>query len=169
MLEFVRDRLDANAGVFRNLLAGVSREQAVWKPEPEKWSLLEVVNHLADEERDDFRRRIDLTLHRPGEPWPPIDPPRWAVERRYNQRDLADSLEDFLAERTRSLEWLRRLGAVDMDVGYDHPTLGRLAVGDLLGAWVGHDLIHIRQMTRLHYQYAARRAAPSSLAYAGPW
>ena len=162
-------RLAANAGVFRHLLEGVAAEQARWKPSLDKWSLLEVVSHLADEERDDFRARLELTLHRPGEPWPPIDPPRWAVERRYNERELAPVLEDFLSERRRSVHWLRSLGPVDGDAAYRHPEAGTITAGDLLASWLAHDLIHVRQMNRLHYEYHAERSAPYRLGYAGPW
>lgn len=52
-------RLAANRAVFQALATGVGETQARWRPAPEKWSFLEVVNHLHDEEREDFRRRID--------------------------------------------------------------------------------------------------------------
>jgi hypothetical protein len=155
--------------VFRHLLADVPAEQARWKPAPEKWSLLEVASHLADEERDDFRTRVDLTLHHPGRAWPSIDPPRWAVERRYNERELEPTLHDFLRERARTVEWLRSLGRVDPEAAYLHPAFGRVPAGELLASWLAHDLIHIRQMTRLHYEYHAVRSAPYGLGYAGPW
>jgi len=102
-------RLAANAAVFRGLMERVGDDQARWRPDPDQWSLLEVVCHLADEERDDFRRRLDLTLHQPGASWPSIDPRAWAVERRYNEREVAPSLEDFLSERETSIRWLSGL------------------------------------------------------------
>ena len=162
-------RLAADAEVFRHLLAHVPPEQARWRPEPGKWSLLEVVNHLADEEREDFRHRLDLTLHHPGEPWPAIDPPRWAVERAYDRRELGASVADFLEERARSVEWLQGLETFDERAAYGHPGMGTITAGDLLHSWVAHDLIHIRQMTRLHRGYLAERAAPHRLEYAGEW
>ncbi len=161
-------RLAANAEVFRHLLADVSPEQARWKPAPEKWSLLEVINHLADEERDDFRTRLQRTLHHPEQGWPPIDPERWAVDRQYNSRDLAVSLADFLEERTRSLAWLRGLSKPDFASAHHHK-LGTITAGDLLSSWLAHDFIHIRQMTRLHYEYLASARGASTLRYAGPW
>ena len=163
------DRLEADARVFRALLEGVSPEQARWKPAPEQWSALEVVNHLADEEAEDFRRRLDLTLHRPGEPWPAIDPPAWAVERRYLERELGPSLERFLGERERSLSWLRGLKSPDWELAYHHPRSGKVRAGDLLASWLAHDLIHVRQLTRLHHQWLTLRAEPYSAAYAGPF
>ena len=167
--EGVAARLDANGRVFQALLEGVGPGQARWKPEPGKWALVEVVNHLADEEAEDFRRRLDLTLHRPGEPWPRIDPEGWAVERRYLERELAPSLERFLEERSRSLSWLKGLRAPALERAYRHPTLGSVSAGDLLASWLAHDLIHIRQITRLHHQWLGVQAAPYGTSYAGPF
>ena len=52
--------------------SGVS--QAMWKPAEDEWSILEVVNHLAEEETDDFRVRLGQLLEDPRKAWPPIDP-----------------------------------------------------------------------------------------------
>ena len=163
----IADRLEANANVLAALVARVPDEQARWKPEPGKWSILEVVNHVADEEVEDFRQRLELALHHPGEPWPPIDPEGWAVRRRYNERDLTESMGRFLAERAESLSWLRGLGAPDLTVGYEHPKAGLIRAGDLLASWLDHDLIHIRQITRLHHQWLVERARPYRTEYAG--
>ena len=73
-LHDIIERLRANVDVFDALTRGVSEEQSRWKPATDQWSILEVVNHLADEEVEDFRHRLDLTLHRPGEHWPPSLP-----------------------------------------------------------------------------------------------
>ena len=161
------ERLEANARVFQALLEGVAAEQARWKPTPGEWAIVEVVNHLADEEAEDFRRRLQLTLERPEEPWPPIDPPAWAVERGYLERDLTPSLERFLEERAASLAWLRGLGLPDWERAHEHPRLGGLSAGDLLVSWLAHDLIHVRQITRLHHQWLTARAEPFRTAYAG--
>ena len=165
----IPDRLSANAGVVRYLLEGVDVDQARWRPVPAKWSLLEVVNHLADEEREDFRTRLDLTLHRPGHPWPPIDPEGWVRARDYDSRDPAGSLEDFLRERQASVAWLRGLTDFDPTASYAHPTRGPISAGTLLHSWVAHDLIHIRQMTRLHYEFLRDTASGDALGYAGEW
>src|SRR5262245_52934790 len=68
-------RLSWGASVLERLVQGVPDGQARWKPEPSQWSILEVVCHLGDEEVDDFRKRIELTLLDPERTWPPIDPP----------------------------------------------------------------------------------------------
>jgi hypothetical protein len=157
-----------NAESIRSLTAGVSDEQARWKPDPESWSILEVINHLYDEERQDFRVRLDYILHRPGEEWPPINPPGWVVERQYNQRELGPSVENFLQERQRSLEWLRGLGEPDWQKAEQAPW-GPFHAGDMFAGWVAHDLLHLRQLVELHYAWTVRAVAPYRVDYAGDW
>lgn len=89
-------KLSDNARRIQVLLAGVSLEQVRWKLQPALWSMLEVIGHLADEEQYNFRVRLDYTLHRWGERWPPIDPEGWVTGRRYNESDLTTTLERFL-------------------------------------------------------------------------
>ena len=165
-VESAAARLAASVQVIRDLVTGVSDSQASWKPGPERWSILEVVNHLHDEEREDFRYRFRHLLERPREAAPPIDPPRWVVERRYNERELGPSLDGFLAERRASLSWMATLEAPDLASA--SPATGRTA-GEVLAAWVAHDLLHVRQITKLHYDYWAREVAPLRLDYAGEW
>lgn len=73
-VDYFIERLAGNVQVFEALLRNVDSQQAAWKPAAGKWSMLEVVNHLYDEEREDFRRRLELTLAAPERDWPPIDP-----------------------------------------------------------------------------------------------
>ncbi len=154
---------------IRVLATDVTGEQARWRPTADAWSILEVVNHLLDEEREDFRVRLDYILHRPGEPWPGIDPPGWVTERAYNERVLEDSIEQLLQEREDSLQWLRGLDEADLSTSTEAPWGGHLHAGDMLAAWVTHDLLHLRQMVELRYALVAESAARYSPEYAGDW
>jgi DinB superfamily len=167
-LSYSIERLAANVNVIESLARNLSAEQARWKPQPDKWSILEVVNHLYDEEREDFRARLDLLLHQPDQRWVPIDPPKWAVEREYNRRDPGQSLESFLQERRISIEWLMSLKNPRFENKYEHPK-GVISAGDLLASWVAHDLLHIRQLARLHWDYLNSASAPYRTGYAGKW
>lgn len=163
------DRLAAGAGVFEALFRGVDGEQAAWKAAPEKWSLVEVAAHLLDEEREDFRARLELLLIDPARQWTPIDPEGWVAARDYAARDLSATVDAFVGERAKSVTWLRGLVDPDWEATYEHPALGSLAAGDLLASWVAHDSLHVRQVAWLHYGYGLRLAAGHSAAYAGPW
>jgi hypothetical protein len=161
--------LRRHADVFAALANGVGDEQARWKPEPGKWSILEVVAHLADEEVEDFRARVDATLHRPHEDWNPIDPQGWAVERRYDDGTLPVALDRFLSARAESIAWLEGLSDPDWSLTHHHPKFGPIRAGDLLTAWVAHDHIHVRQLNRLAREFFVTRISGFSPAYAGTW
>jgi len=164
----LRDELARTAATVRALLAGVTPEEARVRPVPEAWSILEVVCHLLDEEREDFRPRLDLVLHRAADPWVPIDPAGWVTARRYNERDLAESLAAFLAERERSLAWLAALSPPDWSRAYAAPS-GRITAGELAASWPAHDLLHTRQLLELRWARLQSAAAPYRTAYAGEW
>jgi hypothetical protein len=167
-LKYFVDRFATNRDVFEGLVRRISPEQAKWKPSPDKWSMLEVINHLYDEEREDFRQRLDLVLADPQQRWPPIDPRNWVTTRAYNERDLDISVNNFFAEREKSLAWLKQLSEPNWEHCNEGPN-GRLTAGDLLASWLAHDFLHIRQLTRLHWQYVAVIANPYQTIYAGPW
>lgn len=152
--------------LIRDLVASVSLEQARWKPEPDRWSILEVVNHLYDEEREDFRVRLEILLRSSDEPWPPIHPFAWITERRYNERELAPSLENFLTERRASLAWLRQLISPDWDAGVT-TEWGTMRAGDMFASWVVHGQWHIEQLIRLRRDWTIAQVAPYKVDYAG--
>lgn len=161
-------RLAEQAEAIRALVETVSDEQARWKPGPQDWSILEVINHLRDEENEDFRAHLDLILHRPGDPWPRIDPQGWVTGRSYNDRAFQESLGDFLAAREDSLAWLRGLTSPNWEAVYEAP-FGRITAGDMLASWVAHDLLHVRQLVELQWAAIVRLADPYRVEYAGPW
>jgi hypothetical protein len=161
-------KLHDNIKVFRALVKGVDSVQAKWKPVENKWSVLEVINHLYDEEREDYRLRLDLILHHPEKDWPPVDPVSWAVERKYNQRDLQESLELFISEREKSVVWLNKLSQSDWNKFYNHPKIGKLHAGDMLSSWLAHDFMHIRQIANIYLDYHNNQVQPFSTKYAAP-
>jgi DinB family protein len=168
-LKYFIERLATNRQVFEGLVKGSSLEQARWKPSPDKWSILEVINHLFDEEREDFRQRLDLVLTNPGQVWPRIDPQNWVTTRRYNERDLDISLNDFFTEREKSLSWLSQLSTPNWQNRYEHTDGRVITAGDLLASWLAHDFLHVRQLSRLHWQYVGAIADPYQTTYGGPW
>ncbi len=162
------DQLETTGGVLANLYTGVDDDELRWKPAPQRWSMLEVLVHMWDEEKDDFRHRLSLTLEDPRREWPPIDPEGWVDERRYNDRDVAEALAGFRRERAASVAWLRGLAEPDWGRAHEHPAMGVLRAGDLLAAWTAHDLLHIRQIANLRLEYLGVTSAPYSARYAMP-
>jgi len=166
-VDFVAKMTDSPLTI-RSRVGGLSDEDARWKPAPDKWSVLEVINHMHDEEVEDFRVRVESTAHDPAIPWPSIAPETWVTERAYNKRELAESLDRFAAERKKSIDVLMNLGDVDWDNAYQHPQLGALRAGDLMLSWFAHDYLHIRQLSALIIALAARDSQPYNYDYAAP-
>ncbi|MBK7177410.1 MAG: DinB family protein [Chloroflexi bacterium] len=160
--------LKDNSKIIRLLVEDLDDKTARQKPDPESWSILEVINHLADEEREDFRAHLEQMLHHPDEPWTPIDPQGWVTQREYNGRSLSPSLADFLQERQNSLVWLAALGAPNWNTFREAPW-GQFTAGDLLAAWVAHDILHIRQLVELKWAYTVADLRPYNPQYAGEW
>lgn len=167
-LDYCKKQLADDAQRIRSLAEGVEERQARWKPDVESWSILEVLCHLLEEEQRDFRVRLDITLHRPGEPWPGIDPGGWVTEHAYNEQDLKATLQMFLEERQASLARLKSLENPNWEATYEAPW-GPITAGDLLASWVAHDLLHMRQLVELHWHYKEAQVAPYSTRYAGEW
>ena len=161
-------QLEIDAERFRALVAGVSAEQARWKPDAQTWSILEMICHLHDEEKLDFRVRIDTILHHPGEEPPSIDPEGWVLSHHYGERDLQEELDGFLAERQKSVAWLKGLEAPDWEATYQAPW-GSIRAGDIFAGWLAHDLLHMRQLLEQHWAYTNQQCLPYSTVYGGEW
>jgi hypothetical protein len=167
-LDFVIGRMSENVDSIVGLVRSVDGEQARWRPEPDRWSIVEVMCHLYDEEQFDFRPRVDITLHHPDEQWPPWDPEGLVTEREYIEQNLPETLQSWIEERRRSIEWLHGLSSPDWSKSYTHPKFGELRAGDLLAAWLAHDFMHIRQLANLHTEYVKHVCQPYNIRYAAP-
>ncbi len=154
--------------VLTGLIEGISQAAAQLKPDLKTWSILEVICHLYDEEREDFRVRLDTILNHPAEAWPPIRPEEWVMERAYNEQDLAAMVQKFREERQASLQWLKKLDSPDWEASIETPW-GAMKAGDMLAAWVAHDNLHMRQLVELRRWRIEQIAAPYQLRYAGEW
>ena len=165
---YLIDRLARHRVVFSAMFTGLTPEEIRWKASPEKWCALEIICHLYDEEREDFRARLSYTLATPEQSWPKIDPQAWITERMYMEQDFATVLGNFIQERDKSVEWLRGLYDAPWANAYLHPKVGPVSCELLLTNWVAHDLHHIRQLNNLRYGYL-KSISTVPLDYAGTW
>jgi len=157
-----------STNMLRTLLAGITPEEARFKPDPESWSILETLCHLHDEERLDFRTRLDAMLNRPGQEWPPIDPQGWVTSKRYNEQDFHDLKERFFSERSQSLDWLKGLEGANWMASHTAGAVS-LTAGDMLASWAAHDNLALRQLVELRRARLERISEPFHIEYAGEW
>ncbi len=167
-------QLEHHAHAIKALTRGISAEHARWKPNTESWSILKVINHLYDEEREDFRVRLEIILFHPHDPLPDIHPVEWVTERAYNERALETSVQNFLDERAHSLTWVISLGSPNWDASLTNQW-GTITAGEMFSAWMAHDVSfrnrnkHLRQLVELHYALVKEDAQPYEVGYAGDW
>jgi len=154
--------------MIRALLSGVTQDEARIKPSSESWSMLEVVCHLFDEEREGFRKHLDFILHRQNKTWHPIDPEGWITERKYNEQDFIKTQNNFFGERKKSLQWLSGLADIDWETTYTSQH-GKMKAADMFASWVAHDNLHIRQLVELRRAYIEWITQPYDIQYAGEW
>ena len=166
--ERLRERLERSGRMLLEAFRDLDPREVGSRPEPERWSPLEIAAHLLDEEREDFRPRLRSTLEDPRRSWPPIDPQGWVSARHYADWSFSETLAEFEDERAASLGWLITLGRVDWSATHAHPVLGPIRAGDLLGAWVAHDQLHLAQLARTRARLVDRGISPYTARYAGP-
>lgn len=162
------NQLSKNQLVFESLFKEITDVQAFWKPVPNKWSMLEVVCHLVDEEKLDFRTRVRLVLEDPKKDLPKFNPLHWVSEHNYSQQDFNLKITEFINERTKSINWLNSLDNPTWENEHVHPTLGPMSALSFLANWLAHDYIHLRQLNRLGYEFL-KFHTNSDLSYAGNW
>jgi len=119
------------------------------KPEaPGKWSIAQILQHLADSEVVwAWRMRVILAQDRP--PITGYDQDLWADRLRYEQADPSEALEQFTVLRRANLRVLERASAADLERVGIHSERGEESLAHLRRLYAGHDLMHLRQLERV--------------------
>src|SRR5262249_39778577 len=126
VLTSVRRELARLPQILNGLLDGMDAVTARGRPTVAEWSPVEIVCHLREEEVEDFALRLQAVVDGHSE-LPPIDPERWAVERRYRDVALATALRDLLARRDASLRVLATMAPERLSRSASRPKGGRLS------------------------------------------
>ena len=168
LISFYKQSFGSNKQVFKEILSGLTADQYTWREESGKWNLLEIVCHLHDEEKEDFRARLVSVLTDPLQSFIPIDPVGWVTERKYSEQHFAEVLDKFLSERQYSLNWLDSVSNANWDNTFQHPTIGAMSAKYIIANWLAHDYLHIRQIARIKYKFLKNKSG-LLLNYAGDW
>jgi hypothetical protein len=126
------------------------------RPEaPGKWSVIEVIQHLADSDLV-FSYRLKMTLTEDRPPLQGYDQDRWARELHYRDVPLELALDQLRTLRTANLHVLGRLSPSQLERVGLHSERGPESAGFLLQLMGAHDLVHRRQIDRILSTVAAR-------------
>ncbi len=130
------------------LLKGVSKKKLAKRPAPEKWSVTEILAHLADSELvQGFRVRLILGAN--GTPIQGFDQDEWARYSEYAKHDPALSMEAFRLTRERTVRLLKSLPQDAWDRYGMHSERGRETVTRVTEMMAGHDLNHLRAIREI--------------------
>ncbi|MEZ5403310.1 MAG: DinB family protein [Bryobacteraceae bacterium] len=151
--------LEETPSILRGLMRELNREDAEWKPAPDRFSVAEVLAHLSHSEGHCYRMRVDRFL---SEEMPEFEPDDAQMHlERYAGADGEDSFDHFEEQRETNVEFLRTLPRSAGERRARHQAAGEITLQEMLHEWAMHDLGHIRQIAELvrarkHWRQAGR-------------
>jgi len=146
----------ATAGKLQKILRGLSARQLRWQPAPGKWSIAEILAHLADVEIV-ASWRLRSVIASSGVTIQPFNQDVWATVFQYNKCDPKRSLEIFRFLRENNLEMLKRV-APEAWANYGmHLERGKETLAHLTRMFAGHDTNHVLQVENIVSQFKKKR------------
>lgn len=137
--------LAATPRQIARLVKGVSRKKLSQRPASDKWSVTEILAHLADSELV-YGFRIRIILEAGGTPIQGIDQDAWAKFSNYAKHDPMLSLEAFRITRERMVRLLKSLPRESWDFYGMHSERGKETVTRVVEMLAGHDVNHMKQI-----------------------
>jgi DinB family protein len=136
------------ANVLSELISGAPHERLTKPSQPGKWSIAEILAHLAEDEIATAWRYRQMVEHS-GIDLPGFDQDMWARIGNYSTRDPQECLTLFRLLRKANLDFLRGLNAEQWECFGIHAERGRITVRDLATHMAGHDANHLEQIRRI--------------------
>jgi uncharacterized damage-inducible protein DinB len=142
------DVLRETPAAAERAVAGLSKAQLHTAEKPGKWSIAQVLRHLADSDVVwGWRMRLILAQDRP--PITGYDQDLWAERLDYAHADTAESLETFAVLRRDNLRLIERATPDDLKRVGVHSERGEESAEYLARLFAGHDLLHLAQIDRI--------------------
>ena len=133
-------------------IEGLSLQQLRQPERPGKWSIGQILQHLADSEIVwAWRMRMILAQDRPQ--LTGYDQDLWAERLHYDQADPSDAIGLFTVLRCANLRLVEGASPTERQRVGVHVERGEESLEHLCRLYAGHDLLHLRQIERV------RRAA----------
>ena len=126
------------------------------RPASDKWSVVEILAHLADVEMV-TGWRLRSILATPGTPIQAFDQNAWAAAGHYEKRDARKSLEVFRAMREANLVLLKSLTPEQWKHHGMHAERGVETIEHIVAMMAGHDVNHTAQVERIVAPKKAKR------------
>ncbi len=138
----------ATAERLDRLIKGVSTSELRKRPAPEKWSVSEIIAHLADGEIvGAFRMRF--ILGSPGSHVVAYDQDKWVTSGHYDKRNPQKSVELFRVLREADLALLESLKPEQWKHCGMHSERGLESIEHIVRMFAGHDINHLQQIEKI--------------------
>ncbi len=141
---------------LKKAIQGLTPSQLKWRPEPAKWSIAEIIAHLADAEIV-ASWRMRSVIGENGITIQPFDQDAWASIFEYRGRDAKRSLETFRVLRENNLAMLKEIPKQTWDNYGMHLERGKESIAHLARMFAGHDTNHVLQVEKIAKQLKAAR------------
>ncbi len=126
----------------------LNKKQLTRRPAPGKWSIAEILAHLADTELV-AGWRLRLILGENGTAIKAFDQDVWADTFQYSRCDPKTSLETFRVLRQHNLALLKSIPKSLWDNYGMHEERGRETITHIVRMFAGHDLNHLQQVEKI--------------------
>ncbi len=133
------------AGRLKKAISGLTPAQLKWRSQPAKWSIAEIIAHLADAEIV-ASWRMRSVIGENGVTIQPFDQDTWASTFNYQGRDAKRSLETFQVLRENNLAMLGEIPKETWDNYGMHMERGKETISHLARMFAGHDTNHVLQV-----------------------
>lgn len=130
---------------LRKLVKRLKKKQLRYQPAVGKWSIAQIVAHLADAEIA-MSWRIRLALAQSGLPIAAYDQDEWAKNLHYEKADADDCVDLFTALRRANSALLSRLTQEEWERFGMHAERGKETVERMAQMLAGHDINHLNQI-----------------------
>jgi len=134
------------------VLTGVFGEEEDFVTAPGKWSIRQIVAHLADAELVGAHR-FRLVLAEPNPTLTAFDQDAWALNLDYLKRKPKQSLEAFRRLRAENYELLKDLPENVFGRTGNHTENGVVTLRSMLEGYAGHAESHARQLQEIREAY----------------
>jgi len=146
----------ATAAKLKKAIRGLTPKQLKWKPDPGKWSIAEILAHLADVEIV-VGWRMRSVIGANGVTTHPFDQDVWAAVFRYADRSVKQSIEVFRVLRENNLMMLKSLPREAWDNYGMHIERGKETVTHITRMLAGHDMNHLKQIEGIAAQLKKKK------------
>ncbi len=131
---------------IRRELAVMTPRQIKTRPAEGKWSIQEILAHLADVEEVGMRARVAAMVEQDEPLLLRFDQEKRAVDFQYERQDYRKSFESFIRQRRANVKWLRTLKPPQLKRKGRHEVVGNITASEMIYEWAFHDLGHIKQI-----------------------